>query len=112
MIADPEWKVKYYNLLRMFMDNNPGPIYNSCPFGIHSICQEAKMEGIMPGQWYGPQMISNVLMSINDRLKPLDKFKIVVCFDSNIVFEEIEQHINDGMSVLVLVPIRLGLDFI
>ena len=39
MINDLEWKVKYYNLLRMFMDNNnPGPVYNSSPFGIHSIC--------------------------------------------------------------------------
>jgi len=55
MLQENDINTKYYNLLKMFMDNCPlGPISNVCPFGIHSICCEGKINNIKPGEWYGP----------------------------------------------------------
>jgi hypothetical protein len=99
--------------MKMFMDNTPaGPLTSYCPFGIHSICEEGLKHNIKPGQWYGPQMISIVLRNICDKMKPIEKFKIHVCLDGTICMDQIEEYIDQGQSVLVMIPTRLGLDSI
>lgn len=55
-------------------------------------------------------MISIVLRNICDNLAPIMNFKIYVCLDGSIFMDEIEKLIDSNVSVLVLVPIRLGLD--
>jgi len=57
-------------------------------------------------------MISIVLRNINDKFKPIPNFKIHVGLDGCIFLDKIEKLINDGNSVFVMVPIRLGLDSI
>ena len=113
MLSDSEISVRYLNLLRLFMDNcPPGPLLSVCPFGIHSIAAEGRQQNIQPGQWYGPQMISIVFRNICDKFQPVPNFKIHVCLDGVIIFEEIAQLITQGNSVMVLIPVRLGLDSI
>lgn len=82
-----------------------------CPFGIHSIAIEGSNNDIKPGQWYGPQTISIVLRNINDKFCPIANFKIYVCLDGCIFLDDIEEMAKTS-SVLVLVPIRLGIDSI
>ena len=94
----------------MFQDNST---IKASPFGIHSICQEGSSNlGIKPGQWYGPQMISIVLRNICQKMRPVVNFKIYVCLDASIFLDEIEAILKQGDSVLVLIPLRLGLDHI
>jgi len=55
-------------------------------------------------------MISIVLRNICDKLNPVPGFKIYVCLDGSIFLDEIEEFIKQGLSVFVLIPVRLGLD--
>ena len=57
-------------------------------------------------------MISIVLRNICDKMNPVDNFKIYVCLDGTLFLDEVEKLIDSGVSVLVLIPIRLGLDSI
>jgi hypothetical protein len=41
---------------------------------------------------------------------PIFNFHIHVCLNSNIFMDEIENEINKGKGVFVLIPIRLGID--
>ena len=93
------------------MDNPPQEMLEACPFGIHWIIKEAKESlNVKPGQWFGPQMISVALMNICNRDKPVKGFEIHTCLDGNIFLDKIEEKItNSGSSLLVLVPVRLGL---
>ena len=56
-------------------------------------------------------MISIVLRNLADRYN-IPNFKIHVCLDGMILLNQIEAHIKLKKSVLVLIPIRLGLDSI
>jgi cysteine protease ATG4 len=90
--------------IEMFMDV-PG-----APFGIHSICEEGLKLNKLPGEWYGPQSIMHALHGINKSLKPVSRFKMVVCDDGNIFLDKIQKKINKGNSVFLGVPLRLGID--
>jgi len=58
-------------------------------------------------------MISIVLRNVMNKLNPVNNFKLYVCLDSNIFLDEIEDLVvNQGKSVFILIPIRLGLDSI
>jgi len=57
-------------------------------------------------------MISLVLRNICNKLDPIDKFKMYVCLDASIFLDEIEALIDKGLSVFVMIPMRLGLDSI
>ena len=106
---------RYFDLLMFFMDNSPPHDLENitCPFGIHSICQEAKENLRMePGQWYGPQMISIVLRNICNKKRPVNQFRMHVCLDGCLFLDEIEQLLNQSNSVFVLIPLRLGMDTI
>jgi len=41
MLEEEEIQESYYNLLQMFSDNPPKDNMETCPFGIHNICEEA-----------------------------------------------------------------------
>lgn len=106
---------QYFNLLLLFMDNSP--VHDeqnlTCPFGIHSISQEAKQNlNMEPGQWYGPQMISIALRNVVNTKKAVSRFRIHVCLDGNIFLDEIRQQMNLQNSVFVIIPLRLGIDSI
>lgn len=102
---------KYLDILRLFAENCSDE--RQSPFGIHSICQEGRALGLVPGQWYGPQMISITLRNICNRLEPVQGFGIHVCLDSNIFLDEIRRQIVQKRKALfVLIPTRLGLDSI
>ena len=80
------------------------------PFGIQSICQEGLKLNKRPGEWYGPQSIMCALHGINKNLKPVPRFKMVVCDDGNIFLDRITKKLLKGNSVFVSVPLRLGID--
>jgi hypothetical protein len=65
--------------------------------------------GRKPGEWYGPQAILMAFQALNKR-SPVSRFKIVVCSDGNIFLDKIEKKLAKGNSVLVGVPLRLGID--
>ena len=76
------------------MDNSPVDDTENkiCPFGIHSISQEAKdNHRHEPGEWYDPLMISIVLRDICNTKSPINQFKIHVCREGNIFLDEIEK---------------------
>ena len=54
---------QYYKILSLFMDNELDGMRS--PFGIHNIAREGLKFKRRPGDWYGPQAISNVLHQIN-----------------------------------------------
>lgn len=114
MLKEPEAKEKYYSILQMFMDNPPVDDVDVCPFGIQNIAREAQESlNIRPGQWFGPQMISVVLGNLCNRIRPVDNFEVHVSLDGNIFLDKIKTQLVDAKaSLLVLVPIRLGLDSI
>ena len=95
----------------MFADNSPNDDEKISPFGIHQICKEAKKSGnISPGEWYGPNMISIVLRNLCNNLAPIKDFQIHVSQDGNIMLNKIRQQIVENKAaLLVLVPVRLGL---
>ena len=55
-------------------------------------------------------MISLVLEELNNQISPIFKFHIHVCQNGNVFLDEIETHINKDKGVLVLIPIRLGIE--
>ena len=85
---------------------------SKAPFGIHNICLEGKKSDIKPGQWYGPHMISIVLKNICNQYNNIPGFKMHVCVDSNIFLDEIEAFVKKGLSVFVMIPLRLGINSI
>ena len=95
---------KYREILRTFADNDP-----KAPFGVHRIVREGAQNGLEPGQWFGPQFISIMLRNLCNRLQPFPDFKILVCLDGNIFLDELRAEVKQRKSVLVLLPIRLGL---
>ena len=95
------------------MDNSPPDDYENtvCPFGIHSISQEAKQYLRMDaGQWYGPQRISLVLRNICNRQRPINQFRIYVCLEGYIFLDEIDHLLDKQNSVLILMPVMVGAD--
>jgi cysteine protease ATG4 len=82
------------------------------PFGIHSIARVGLSHKRKPGDWYGPQAISNVLHELNKFNKPFEDFKMVVCYDGNVFLDRIGKKISKGNSVFVIIPVRIGLDHI
>ena len=57
-------------------------------------------------------MISITLRNMCNKVEPIADFRIHVCLDSNVFLDEISEEILAGYSLLVLIPIRLGLDSI
>ena len=98
----------YYRLLSLFMDNVTDSQYS--PFGIHSIARVGLSYKRKPGDWYGPQAISNVLHDLNKQYKPVDNFKMLVCYDGNVFLDKIGKKISKGNSVFVIIPVRIGLE--
>ena len=95
------------------MDNcPPGPLVSYCPFGIHSISAEGRLNSITPGQWYGPQAISIVLRNVLQKLDPVYNFRMHVCLDGSIFLDELEEIAKKQISIFILIPIRLGIDSI
>jgi hypothetical protein len=57
-------------------------------------------------------MISIVLKNICNKYNKIPGFKMHVCTESNIFLDEIENFVKQGLSVFVLIPLRLGIDSI
>ena len=55
-----------------------------------------------------------VLKALNKQYRPVRSFKMVVCTDGNIFFDQIEKKLTKkaGNGVFVSVPVRLGLNTI
>ena len=60
------------------------------------------------GSWYGPQAILFAMHACNKRAG-IGGFKVMTCPDGNIFLSKIEKKIYRGNSVLVGLPLRLGL---
>lgn len=102
--------LKYCRILSMFMDNITDS--EQSPFGIHQIAEVGYQFKKQPGDWYGPQAISNVLKQLNNDIKPVPGFAMVVCNDGNVFLDKILKPIEEGQSVFVSIPVRLGLNTI
>jgi hypothetical protein len=46
--------------------------------------------GKFPGDWYGVGAISHIMETLTEKYNPIDKFKICVFQDGNLVLEDIE----------------------
>lgn len=49
-------------------------------------------------------------LKILNKRSPVAKFKIMVCNDGNIFLDKLELKLQQGNSVLLGVPLRLGID--
>ncbi len=47
--------------------------------------------GKMPGEWYGPHAIANMLKDLNKLYVPFKKFQICLFHDGNIYFDKIKK---------------------
>ena len=97
----------YLDIISMFQDNQ------HAQFGLQNICRVAQkvFKGYKPGDWFGPHMISVVLQQIiNEQSQMQDHLHVYLCQNGCVFFSEIEQIIRSGKSVLVLIPVKLGLN--
>ena len=78
-------------------------------YSIHRIMEAGKQLGRKPGDWFGPQAVLNALKIISKQ-SPIRGFRIAVCSDGNIFLDKILKKVRKGLSVLVGVPMKLGID--
>ena len=95
--------------IKLFIDSP------EAPFGIHRVAEAGLQLGRKPGEWFGPQAILMALKILNKRSPvsnrcPVPNFKIIVCNDGNIFLDKVESKLQKGNSVLLGVPLRLGID--
>merc|ERR1712071_178496 len=106
-------RTKYKQILKMFEDKA------TSNYSIHQLAVTGVGEGKEVGQWFGPNTVAQVLkkLSIFDEWSCL---KIHVALDNAVVSEEIENLCQDGTSdtgnnwnsLLLIIPLRLGLSSI
>jgi hypothetical protein len=70
--------------------------------------EAGKQLGRKPGDWFGPQTVLNALKIVSQQ-SPIKGFRIAVCSDGNIFLDKILKKIKKGFSVLVGVPMKLGI---
>jgi cysteine protease ATG4 len=85
-----------------------------CPFSLHSLMRQAEVQGYRPGDWYGPSQIASIMtrcLEIAKNEHPnLRNLSVYLARDCTVYVKDVERlfEVNDGGSLLLLVPIRLG----
>jgi cysteine protease ATG4 len=85
-----------------------------CPFSLHSLMRQAEVQGYRPGDWYGPSQVASIMARCLERAKSehptLKKLLVYLARDCTVYMKDVEHlfDVNDGGSLLLLVPIRLG----
>ena len=87
----------------LFVDNE------HAPFGVHALCKEGLEFNRPAGEWQGPSAIIKTVHSVNKKLMPVKGFKIAIFNDGTIFLDKIERKMAKGNSVLISIPLRLGL---
>eukprot|EP00924_Labyrinthula_sp_SR-Ha-C_P006742 maker-scaffold_29-snap-gene-3.29-mRNA-1 protein AED:0.07 eAED:0.07 QI:82/0.5/0.33/1/0/0/3/0/390 len=87
-------------------------------FGIHRMCQIGAQYGLEVGQWYGPNTVCQVARDllnengiITESTETKKNLSVYFSSDGAVYFEEIQTLSKDWKnSILILLPVRLGLD--
>ncbi|KAI8839026.1 hypothetical protein BJ741DRAFT_599736 [Chytriomyces cf. hyalinus JEL632] len=98
---------EYVKIISWFLDSN------SSPYSIHRIALIGVQFDKNIGEWFGPTTISQVLRILHESHQRETKFSIHVVSDGNLLLDELTatRTEDDGSNaVLILVPVRLGLD--
>lgn len=90
-------------IIKMFIDNTENP------FSIHNICEVGSYLGTIPGKWFSPSISAYSLKLIVNE-GPIPNIRVVVTNDINIPVDNIAELLESNNSVLLLVPIRLGIE--
>jgi len=92
-------------IIKMFIDSSENP------FSIHNICEVGSYLGITPGRWFSPSISAYSLkLLVNEG--PIPEIRVVVPNDINIPVDTIADFLETNCSVLLLIPIRLGIETI
>jgi len=107
----PDWRYSpskrrhpnYAQILRSFCD------YPDCMFSIHSLLSQNSSK--KAGTWFGPGECAYMVQKCVH--SSLNGLKVVLASDGVLYSEDVESVITQENSyVLILIPVRLGLDFI
>lgn len=113
-----KYKLTYQDLknlvIPLILDNSSK---HEAPFSIHNIVEIGKeilQKGA--GEWYGAHSISQVIRLVNDKYNHqyYKKFKIIT-FNEGVVYRSeinwvFENYVENNIGLLVIIPIRLGLN--
>eukprot|EP00299_Pterocystis_sp_00344_P002363 c12676_g1_i1.p1 GENE.c12676_g1_i1~~c12676_g1_i1.p1 ORF type:complete len:347 (-),score=100.30 c12676_g1_i1:79-1119(-) len=113
LLLGSDWKLAtttdltaYRQLLRFFADSPRSPL------SIQNISLTGKQLDINVGQWFGPTTISHVLRRIINTMDDIP-LSVYVARDSTISIPDLEETSGYwSKKVLILVPLRLGLNSI
>jgi cysteine protease ATG4 len=109
LLAESQDKDKEAQILRLFAD---AP--NDTPYSIHAIAKAGERYGKSIGEWFGPSTISNVLRQLVDAHKP-SNLCVYVSDDGAVYIDKVlALATSEGAwrPVLLIIPLRLGLDSI
>lgn len=97
----------YWEILRWFGD------FPGAPYSLHNLSLAGVRQNKLIGDWLGPSSVAVALRSLVNRHKP-DRFTIYVSDDGMVYKDHVERlcldYSGEWKSVLIVVPIRLGLD--
>jgi cysteine protease ATG4 len=100
---DPTLSSIYYKIIGWFLDSN------TSPYSIHSIALLGLNYDKEIGQWFGPSTISVVLKSLVQNHKE-SKLEVFMASDGVVYLDELSPTDSKFKPVLILIPLRLGLD--
>lgn len=99
------------HIIDLFHDN-----YNS-PFSLHNfirVASELPLQ-VKPGQWFGPNAASLSIKRLCDRIDlakypSIPRLLVLVSESSDLYDDEIRTILDGGSALLMLLPVRLGID--
>ncbi|KAI3653856.1 hypothetical protein MP228_001803 [Amoeboaphelidium protococcarum] len=117
MLNDRNQSEARLQVIRMFLDTT------SSQYSIQNLCAVASQYyGKAERTWHGPSTIANVLKHLcnsgldidndnkKDNASQERQLRVVISQDSTLYLDQMSGVIQDGNSLLVLVPTRLGID--
>ena len=94
----------YVNIILLFLDNY------LAKFSIHNFFMNSLESSIEPGKWQGPSTTSHILTSLINSNNVYENFRAILCENRIIYYHELMQILEQNKSILILLPMRLGLD--
>ena len=97
---------QYIDIISLFIDNY------IAKFSLHNIVSGPIKTCIEPGIWYGPGTISYILVNLVNYHKYYKDFSTILCEERVLFYHEVIETLQNKNGILILLPMRLGLNSI